>query len=338
MEQFKAAVIGLGNIGMMYDFEPQRPHPSTHVFAFEESPAFQLICGIDNDINKKYILHSAFSDAGYFSDIEEAYNDGCLHEIDVVSVCTPPSSHLHILRYLLERGIGKIIFCEKPLVSNTREVGILNQLIERYPDVTIVPNISRRWNSGLRKVSRVISGGSYGVLEKINIRYTRGIFNTGVHLFDLLKMWSGRLIRRVMVLGKTETSADLEHSFSFYFEMDDEVSGYAEAIDDRKYYLFDIDLYMSDGKIEMRNSGNDIRYFKRGNHHLFDGFQELVIQKDESDLLSDVCIMNAVNNLERVLQNKERAYCTVADAVYPLYVAEALERSYRNKCMEEIIL
>jgi len=238
---------------------------------------------------------------------------------------------------LLRRKIGRIIFCEKPIVSNKTEAALLLEELKKNKGVKVVPNISRRWNAGLRRISSVLESGMYGSLEKIAIRYTRGIENTGTHLFDLLKMWTGQKIKRVNAFRETNTSALPEPSYSFYFELESGIPGYAEALNDRYYYMFEIDLFLSKGKIEMRNSGDDIIYYKVKDHHLFEGFKELVVDYDESDLLQDACIRNAIANMGKVLDGNETPFCSIEDAIYPLYVAECLRKSYNNRSMEEII-
>ena len=336
MGKHRAAVIGLGNIGLMYDLEPQRPHPSTHVFAYEQSPVFDLICGIDGDESKKALFIEKAPGAIFYSSLERAIEDGVLKDIDVISICTPPNTHLDILLKLIKMRIGRILFCEKPLVSNTTESNALIEALEWNKGVRVIPNISRRWNNGLRKIGEVIKSSEFGKLEKIHIRYTRGIENTGAHLFDLLKMWSGSLIQRVNVIGETNTSAVPEPTYSFCFELENGVKGYAEAIDDNNYYLFEVDLYLSNGKIEMRNSGDDVIYYRTDKHHLFNGFKELVIERRESDLLQDACIKNAIDNIAKVLEGEGHPNCILSDAIYPLYVSEKLKESFNNKCMEEI--
>ena len=336
MKTYRTAVVGLGKIGLLYDLEPQRPHPSTHVFAYEENPAFQVVCGIDGDPSKKEYLKKASPGALFFADLEAAGKHGALDDIDVVSVCTPPAAHLETLRFLLERDIGRILFCEKPLVGNTQEADELRRLMEQNPGKLLIPNISRRWNPGLRRVTACLQDGEYGKLRKIHVRYTRGIFNTGTHLLDLLKMWTGVPVKRVWTAADTDTSAAPEKTYSFWFEQKDGVTGYAEAVDDRGYYLFEMDLYLADGKIEMRNSGDDILYYGTGKHHLFEGFRELCLLRHDAALLSDPCFRGAVKNLEHCLQGREEAFCGMEDALYPLYVAEALERSYHTKNTEEI--
>lgn len=336
MGKYKAAVIGLGNIGLMYDLEPRRPHPSTHVFAYEQSSEFDLVCGIDGAGEKRKLFHEIACGASFYPDLDSALESGILADIDVVSICTPPDTHLDILLNLVRRHTGRILFCEKPIVSNIAEARRLMDELKSRREVMVIPNISRRWNSGLRKVTDIIRAGESGRLEKIHVRYTRGIKNTGSHLFDLLRMWADSPIRHVSVLGETRTSVLPEPSYSFCFELENGVTGYAEAVDDSHYYLFEIDLYLSNGKIEMRNSGDDVIYYRTAGHHLFNGFKELAACDRESGLLQDACIKNAVENIAKVLEGKEEANCMLQDAIYPLYVAEKLEESFKNKRMEEM--
>ena len=332
---FNAIVIGLGKIGMLYDLEQQRPHPSTHVYAYESNPDYKLICGIDGDLSKKKVLDKMSQDALFYESIDIPLNNKMFKDIDVVSICTPPDTHLDIIKKLIKNNVEGIIFCEKPIVCNEKEVDILLDMVNNE-NVTIIPNISRRWNNGLRSVSKTIQSKKYGQIEKINIRYTRGIYNTGTHLFDLLKMWTGQSICKVMTLSETSTSSLPEKSFSFWFEQEDGVTGYAEAINDENYYQFDVDIYCSNGKIEMRNSGDDIRYYKTSEHHLFSGLGELALDLSLTNQLNDMCIRNAIDNIKNVLEGKEEPYCKLTDAIYPLYVANAVEESYKNKAFTEV--
>lgn len=338
MSTYKAAVIGLGKIGLLYDFEPQRAHPATHVFAYEENPHFDLVCAVDADAGRRDDLRRSSAEAAFFPSLEAAVEAHALDNVDVVSVCTPPQFHYGLLEQLMERKIGRVIFCEKPLVGSVSEAGLLRALAKDHPNVSVIPNISRRWNPGLRKVTQAIASGEYGALRKILVRYTRGIYNTGAHLFDLLRMWTGEPICRVSALSETGTTAEPEKSYSFFFEQKSGVTGYAEAVDDSSYYLFDIDLYLTNGKIEMRSSGDEVLYYQTRPHHLFEGFRELELIRHEKGLLADSCFRYAMENIHRVLQGTERPACTMEDAIYPLYVAEALEKSYQTKKTEEVLL
>lgn len=336
MRPYKAAVIGLGKIGLLYDFEPGRTRPASHVLAYADNPRFDLVCAVDGEPSRRDSLCRAAVETAFFPSLEAALESRALDGVDVVSICTPPQSHYELLSRLIAGNVGRVIFCEKPLVSSRREAALLRELTKDHSEVVVIPNISRRWNPGLRRVTQAVAGGEYGAPQKIQVRYTRGIYNTGAHLFDLLRMWTGEPIRRVAALGQTFTTAEPEKSYSFYFEQDSGITGYAEAVDDRPYYLFEVDLYLSEGKIEMRSSGDEVLYYRTRPHHLFEGFQELKLVRHEMGLLADPCLQYAVENIGDFLQGTERPLCKMEDAIYPLLVAEALEKSYETKKMEEV--
>lgn len=327
MEKYKAAVIGLGQIGLTYDFDPKRERPSSHVLAYTLHPAITLVAAADARKKQEQVLSKLAPGVKFYQSMSELLQN---NEIDIISICTPPSHHLSAIQHILQNSAAKIIFCEKPLVSSLAEVTQLKQLLQNT-GCLIIPNLSRRWNSGMTRVKDTVSSGKYGQLQKIHVRYTRGIFNTGAHIFDLLHWWAGKM-DQVQVFEKIATSADADHdpSFTFTFRIGETIIGFAEAFNDNQYYLFEVDLYFSQGKVSVRSSGDDVYYYSVGEHHLFSGFKSLQLDREESSLLGEANLANAVDNIVRVLDNTGQPRCTVDDSIYPLYVAQALLQSYNN--------
>ena len=60
-------------------------------------------------------------------------------------------------------------------------------------DVLLVINHQRRWDPFFIKLKEVIEEAQYGSLEHINFVYTRGIENSGSHLFDMLRHLFGEV-------------------------------------------------------------------------------------------------------------------------------------------------
>lgn len=334
MNRWAATVIGLGQIGLMYDFDPKRERPSSHVLAYELNNQIDLVGATDIKHEAKLLLAKIAPEAEFYSSAEILLEE---KKPDIVSICTPPWCHLSDIKKVLVSTKPKVIFCEKPIAQNIKDAMEIRSCLEQN-NTLLIPNISRRWNSGMIQVKKCIEEKKYGDLKKIHIRYTRGIYNTGAHLFDLLKMWTGNSIKKVQALKKIYTTSEDEGelSFSFYFQQENDVDGFAEAFDDTQYYIFEIDLFFSNGKIEFRNSGDDIFYYGIATHHLFSGFQELVLEKHEKNLLKESCLKNAINNIVNVLNEKEKPNCIIDDAIYPLYVAGALMKSYKNKKTERV--
>ncbi|MDR3348867.1 MAG: Gfo/Idh/MocA family oxidoreductase [Acidaminococcales bacterium] len=336
MARFKAAVIGLGQIGLTYDFDPGRKRPSSHVLAYMLNGDFSLVGAADPKPEREGLLRKLAGPVNFYADMEKLIAEN--PALDVVSVCTPPGLHLENIEFILRNAQPKVIFCEKPLVKNTEEAARLKSLLAAG-GALLVPNISRRWSLGLGKIAESIKKEEFGRLQKIAARYTRGVYNTGAHLFDLLRLWAGE-IKSVLIADKVQTSAekDGDPSFSFLFETESGAKGVAEAFDDRQYYIFEIDLYFAKGKIEFRNSGNDVFYYLVKEHALFSGFSQLSLcRRDEGLFNEESLIAGAVANLAGVLRGADEPACRFGDAVYPLLVAEALERSYKNGSRRESV-
>ena len=77
-------------------------------------------------------------------------------------------------------------------------------------------------------------------------------------------------------------------------------------------------------------------YYKTDHHHLYSAFRELKPIDQISGLLSDSGMRNAIANIERSLQKTDEPYCAMADAICPLDLAEALDKSSITPDMEEL--
>lgn len=327
MAQYKAAVVGLGQIGLTYDLDPKRERPSSHSLAYSLHPSIELVAAADVNREQGKVLNSLVPETRFYQSLPELLQN---HAPDIISICTPPVHHLPAIQYILGNSTAKIIFCEKPLVHSLQEAALLKKTL-KDSTCLLVPNLSRRWNSGMQRVKKTIASEKYGELQKIYVKYTRGIYNTGAHIFDLIHWWVGQ-IDQVQVVHRVDTSADADNdpSFTFTFRIGDKITGFAEAFNDKQYYLFEIDLYFSHGKISICNSGDEVSYYCVGDHPLFSGFKSLNLERQEGKLLADANLAKAISNLANVLADIEQPRCTVDDSIYPLYVAQALLQSYNN--------
>lgn len=327
MKMYKACVIGLGQIGLMYDFDKNRPGPNSHSLAYKLHHEIHLTAGQDVRMEQESYLKTLVPGALFYSDLSEMIR----HErCDIISICTPADQHLFTIKQVLAAWTPKIIFCEKPVVCNLQEAQELTQLF-KHNSCLFIPNMSRRWNMGTQLMASVSQSKKYGCLQKIHIRYTRGIYNTGSHVFDLLS-YLGHRICEVRSLYSVATSSDRENdpSFTFTFKTDQGAYGFAEAFNDEQFYMFEIDLFFESGKIEFRLSGDHLQILEKRGHPLFSAFSSLHPIYEEKNLLAKSNLAAAVDHIVQVLDGSEQPKCSLEDGIYPLYVADALMRSFRN--------
>lgn len=334
IRKLKVGIIGLGNIGFLYDLESNYGGPLSHAFAYKNNEKFNLYAcaDINNSILEKF--SSVFPWVKLYSDYKKMLEE---KNIEVLSICTPQDFHLEQIKEALKKNTIKIIFCEKPIVKNVKEYRELKTLMKKT-NCVIMPNISRRFNSQLREIKNKIEDGVIGEIQKIHVRYTRGIYNTGAHLFDMISWWIGKITEvQALVQVSTTSENENEKSYSFNFFIGSNINGYAEAFDDRQYYFFEIDFYGSEGKLTFGNSGDEIFIYKIDRHSLFPEHKELKLISHTKGIMGESNFLLAMENILQIISNSSEQICTVEDAAYPLYVAEAIEKSYNTKKWEMVI-
>ncbi|PYI53916.1 Gfo/Idh/MocA family protein [Paenibacillus flagellatus] len=325
----QAAVIGLGKIGLMHDIGSSEGRLHTHALAYHLDPEIEFAAAVGTRAEQGERLAKLAPEAAFYVSPEDMLGR---HAPDVVSICTPSHVRYGLIQTVLERSEARVVFCEKPVARSLEEARHIGALMAAHPDRVLIPNLSRRWNKGTADVREAIAGRAYGTLKKIHLRYTRGIYNSGAHLFDLVRYFAGT-IDEVRVVGQVATSMDQQEDWTFRFLFKaggGRIDGFAEAFDDREdYYLFEIDLYFDKGKIEIGRSGDVIRYFGIEEHPQLKQLRALRLEREDEGMLAKSNNMqNAVAHLVDVLKRGKEPACVLEDAIYPLYVAEALIRSH----------
>jgi predicted dehydrogenase len=160
--QYNCAIVGAGRIGVEFE--------DCHARAYKVNPKCDLLAIFDKRLDK----------AGAAADKWECPTMGdqywCMGElgIDIVSICTPPQTHLQVVIDMLAcNNELKAIYCEKPISI------LLSDAIEmvercREHNVLLVINHQRRFG-------------------RPTFTFSRGLFNTGTHMVDLLRQYFGEV-------------------------------------------------------------------------------------------------------------------------------------------------
>jgi predicted dehydrogenase len=93
--------------------------------------------------------------------------------LDVVHICTPPSTHFALTKHALEAGVH--VVCEKPLVGSLADVDRLAE-ISRFTGHHVVPIFQYRFGDGLQRLKRLRDAGLTGdaLLTTIETAWLRG--------------------------------------------------------------------------------------------------------------------------------------------------------------------
>ena len=228
MEKIKAAVIGLGRVGWLFELDEKREKPCSHVGAYLASSNVELVAVADicksklNDFNK---IHPQIN--GY-TDYEDLLNR---EEPQIVSVTTPVETHTKLVRNICRFDSVLAIFVEKPIATNVADANRMVETCKQF-QVKLAVNHTRRWSFAFRHLKEKLQEGVVGDLLAF-----RGVFcgedplTLGIHMADLA-CW---------VMEKN-TTVQLTHV-------------------DVPYILFDIDLIGSRGRVQIVHNGEKFLYY-----------------------------------------------------------------------------
>ena len=130
--RLRAAIVGLGQVGMGFDEEPARKASGevwTHFSAYGRLPqSYDLIAATDPDPAKRAAAVARKPGLAVFDSVEAMLDAAAP---DVVSVCTPDATHLAVGRALAGRTLA--LFMEKPL-SGPGQAREARELADRFKD------------------------------------------------------------------------------------------------------------------------------------------------------------------------------------------------------------
>ena len=194
MSKYQVAIIGT-NIGSKHyeDFQKLSDRFNVHT-----------ICGLTRDaIDKILQLNNKTKISLEFDEVLK------IKEIDIVDICLPPHSHFSACKKVLEAG--KHVVCEKPLVSNLKEIDELEKISKKTKKI-IFPVFQYRYGSGFSKLKALINSGLSGkpLVASLETHWNRGneyyskawrgtwkgeqggaILSHAIHIHDLVSMILG---------------------------------------------------------------------------------------------------------------------------------------------------
>jgi len=176
---YRATVIGAGRIGAEFD--------ECHARSYSELGILDGL--VDIDVSKAIMAYKRWNGNWAANEV--------LQDADIYSICTPPETHLTILKQL---GNAKGIYCEKPIATTLEDADEMIQFCEER-GIVLQVNHQRRW----------------GVPT---LYYSRGILNTMTHGFDLLRMLFGDNEYKEGYFGKVKIQEVMTDDPVFEFKID----------------------------------------------------------------------------------------------------------------------
>tara|TARA_B100000315_G_C14469725_1_gene537719 strand:+ start:75 stop:1085 length:1011 start_codon:yes stop_codon:yes gene_type:complete len=317
---YRAAVIGLGNIGFKYDLDETRKGIAgkgikTHVSAYQNSKHVDLSGVVEIDDQSINKFKSKYPSISVYKSVSQLMMK---EKIDFISICTPAESHSQILNEIIKYPI-KGILCEKPIADNLVDARSMINLCEKR-EVLLTINHGRRWHGTYLAVNKLLGNGKIGKIQSVNSIYPGEVFNIGTHLFDAIRM----LIQKnpLMLSGFFYPSSNsTDPSISGWIEFEDNIHCTVTTNGTRLNMIFEIDLIGSEGRIKILNNGSKIELYMFQDSLIYGGFRELVLM-DQPLIESKDVLMEAVQeNIKIFEKEKNKSNCSGHDGYKSLEIS-----------------
>ena len=115
--KLNGAIIGCGRIGSEFDSVPVNKAAFSHAGAYCLHPKSRLVSAADLDQTKLMSFSKKWGIVRVYKDYREMLRS---EKIDILSICTPASTHWQILRDACEFSV-KAVYCEKPISDNVKD-------------------------------------------------------------------------------------------------------------------------------------------------------------------------------------------------------------------------
>ncbi len=315
--KLRCAIIGCGNIAFHYEVNKAVVGIYTHADAYRACPQTELLAVCDANASALEKIHNAYPHLITFSTIDSLLDHG---EWDIVSICTPDSTHASILLQLLTSGKVRSILTEKPLATSVADATRVVAAVCKHP-IPILVNYSRRFDRKYQQLKTEITSGKWGEVQRAVFYYTGDILHNGSHALDILNYLWGKLTLdttaiTVPQLG-TDRTLDLHGHFpngSPFCLLGKPTGGYS---------IFEADIFCEKGSLHFQESGTQILQKTVAESRLVKGYQALY----QHNILAGAsdATYNAVCELVALLDGScLQPTCSVEDALETLLLCEQI--------------
>lgn len=284
--------------GRFEDFSAPRTY--SHAKAYQRNDTIEDMAFFDLDANRARELATKAGGKA-FTTISEIMAD---FQPDVVSVCTPDNAHFLTAELLMQcASPPKIIFVEKPVCNDPRELGRLIEL-ERVSNTRFIVNHSRRFDMAHQRIKALLSSGELGALVKVHVDYYGGWRHLGVHIIDILQYMLGTLVE----IDRVEYHCESKYADDPTLDVTGNIgnaglslAGFLEGY----YQILDMNIMCQRGQIKMTDFGNSIEVFRK----TVNAERENVLVRDSAacEVGMQDCISNAIRLICDYLDSGDRS-------------------------------
>jgi predicted dehydrogenase len=273
-KRLRSAIVGLGQVGLLFDEEPERKNSGeiwTHFSAYQTLKSlYDLVAVVDPDESKLERASKRDPNLACFLSIEKMLSNT---QVDVVSICTPDSIHLSCLHALL--GAVRGIFLEKPICEASKfyETSRIEEKIKNSGTSVRVNYYKTREHLFEKMMS---------YLDRREIRYLSAKYSgpfeaVGSHALNLMVS----LTPSLSLIKAFRFPREEGDGFSALFQFND--TGLSELIycGLRRKLIFELDILGKDRRMVLERNFSILRHGAYQRSLRYRGYEELEMIKED---------------------------------------------------------
>lgn len=302
-------LIGLGQIGVGYDIDNlDSDLILTHANASRKHKNFNLVAGIDASSAKRQKFSNVY-DIDSFKNINA---EVIQKDPSIVIIATPTETHSKVMNQVLDLLNPKLILCEKPLDYSEDEA---EQMVQRCKDknVALFVNYMRQSDISTLEISKMIEEEVIERPIKANVWYSKGLFNNGSHLTNLLERWLGNLTKTFLI-NSGERIGERDYEPDFFAEYEGGSANFISSKEEN-FSIYTIELITRSGRLFYSNGGELISWQPVKADNNYPGYK--ILSNNYKEIYNELFIsqFNVLNQINNFLNGKSYELCTGEQAL-----------------------
>ncbi len=275
MVKYKAAIVGLGQVGLSFDRDTKRTGIWTHFSAFTRLvDRYELVAVCDVSSARLDEATSRCAALRTYACIDDLL--GC-ESLDVVSICTPPRFHGE--QIIKCAGKVRAIICEKPLCEDIWQgEEVIHTCLSQ--GTLLAVNYYKRYDGCIPHVRERIQSGAVGTIRTVTAWYAGPLDAVGSHMIDLLRFILGDIsLQKVTALGREHYTAVFISDKGILVEMN--------STGPREDFIFEVDILGSGGRIRILDNCTHAEFYRFQESQQYTGYRELFLEPARSYVTND---------------------------------------------------
>ncbi|HOP29266.1 MAG TPA: Gfo/Idh/MocA family oxidoreductase [Spirochaetota bacterium] len=323
MKKISSALIGCGRIGFILEEDKLRKKPCTH-FGGASSAGIKITsaCDIDKERLAMFRDKSGIPGTSCYTDYKELLQKEHPH---LVIITTWTESHAPIAIASIKSG-AKVVVLEKPVAGSLKLARQISDTAAEY-GCSVIVNHERRFDSRYIKVRDMLQKNEIGRVLTVNARILTGgyrgkslpgegggpLLHDGTHLVDILRFFFGDFKTVRGEFSRFTGDSGYEDYAAAWLKTDSGINIFLEAGGGRKYFLFEVEIWGTDGKIIIGNGYN--RIYKNVSSRYYTGFRDLN-EAEFPGFRENNCFTGLYKDVKKALQGKNFSNNSTIDDGY----------------------